>query len=96
MSKAHSKQIHFLQAGLSASRHSSLIAYSQQYLRSLASQPPPISYIEDTDCGDTVWSALETVRASSTADSKSDLEQGNRASCLHKWSVLPSPGPSCR
>ena len=83
------------QAGLSASRHSSLMAYSSQYLRTLASQPPSISYVEETDGSDTVWSALETVRASSTTDSKSDLEPSLRSGCLHKWSVLPSPGPCC-
>ena len=83
------------QAGLSASRHSSLIAYSQQYLRSISSQQPAISYIEESDGSDTVWSALETVRASSTSDCKSDLEAAGRAGCLHKWVVLPSPGPSC-
>ena len=83
------------QAGLSASRHSSLIAYSQQYLRSVSSQQPAISYIEELDGTDTVWSALETVRASATSDCKSDLEASGRAGCLHKWVVLPSPGPSC-
>mgnify|MGYP007023001134 CR=1 FL=1 len=41
-------QVH-QQAGLSASRHSSLIAYSQQYLRSISSQQPAISYIEEAD-----------------------------------------------
>ena len=24
-----------------------------------------------------------------------DLEASGRAGCLHKWVVLPSPGPSC-
>jgi len=81
------------QAGLAASKHSSLIAYSQQYLRGVTQQQPSVSYVEETDGLDTVWAALSTVRASSTADQQSDLEPSNRALCLHKWPLLPCTGP---
>ena len=55
-----------------------MIAYSQQFLCSVSSQQPAISYIEESDGTDTVWSALETVRASATSDCKSNLEASGR------------------
>ena len=83
------------QAGLAASRHSSIMTYSQQYLRAIANEPHMNYLQEEMDSQDTVWSSLETVRASATSDCKSDLDTNNKASCLHKWAVLPSSGPTC-
>jgi len=83
------------QAGLFASEHSSIISYSNHYLKNISSQQHNINIVEDMDGTDTIWAALETVRASSTEGGKSDLDLSAKSGCLHKWPIIPAPGPFC-
>jgi hypothetical protein len=91
-----------------SSEHSSVVRFSQQYSRSVvAAQPPQISVVEALDGAEVVWLALETVRASSSSDDvintpqrqdqlMPDQSAANKAGCLHKWPLMPTPGPFCR
>jgi len=83
------------QAGLFSSEHSSIINYSNHYLRNTTRQQHIINIVEDMDGTDTIWAALETVRASSTEGGKSDLDMSSKSGCLHKWPIIPAPGPFC-
>ena len=81
------------QAGLFTSDHSTIVTYSQQFLRHSQRQPQTINMVEELDSTDTIWAALETVRAAATDSGRSDLDQAGKVGCLHRWSVLPAPGP---
>ena len=81
------------QAGLFTSDHSTILTYSQQFVRHSQRQPQTINMVEELDSSDTIWAALETVRAASTDSGRSDLDQAGKVGCLHRWSVLPAPGP---
>jgi len=83
------------QAGLFASEHSSITTYSNHYLKNVIRQQHAINIVEDMDGTDTIWAALETVRASSTEAGKSDLDISSKSGCLHKWPIIPAPGPFC-
>ena len=81
------------QAALFTSDYSSIISYSRQYQRHSSRQQHSINLVEELDTSDTIWSALETVRAAGSDSGRSDLDTGNKMSCLHRWSVIPAPGP---
>merc|ERR1719357_1509875 len=83
------------QASLFASEHSSITNYSNHYLKNVIRQQHAINIVEDMDGTDTIWAALETVRASSTEAGKSDLDISSKSGCLHKWPIIPAPGPFC-
>ena len=84
------------------SEHSSVVRFSQKYSRSVAAQPSQISVVEALDGAEVVWLALETVRASSSDEDSPRPRQeladsaANKAGCLHKWPLMPTPGPFCR
>ncbi len=84
-----------------SSEHSSVVRFSQQYMRSIASQPHQISVVEALDGAEVVWLALETVRASNNSNQTprpdlADTPAATKAGCLHKWPLMPTPGPFCR
>ena len=81
------------QAGLFTSGYSTVITYSEQYQRHASRQQHNINLVEDMDTTDTIWAALETVRAAATDSGKSDLDQGGKVGCLHRWAVIPAAGP---
>jgi len=80
------------QAGLFTSEYNTLISYSQQYFKH-SSRQHLINQVEEMDLTDTIWAALETVRASATDTGKSDLDMGGKVGCLHRWAVIPAAGP---
>merc|ERR1719228_669037 len=80
------------QAGLFTSDYNSIISYSQQYFKH-SSRQHLINQVEEMDLTDTIWAALETVRASATDTGKSDLDMGGKLGCLHRWAVIPAAGP---
>ena len=81
------------QAGLYTSDYNTIVTYSQQYHKHTSRQQHNINMVEDMDLTDTIWAALEAVRASATDTGKSDLDQGGKVGCLHRWAVIPAPGP---
>ena len=83
------------QSGLFCSDYSSVIAYSNQHVRSLSRQQQPINIVEAADGTETVWAALETVRAGQAESGKSDLDPAGKSGCLHKWPIIPAAGPFC-
>ncbi len=88
------------------SSHNALYKYSHQYLRT-AVQPTSISMVELVDGNDVIFSTLEQVKTVTTPcgegkdsvhqqqiqSAKLDLAQ--KGTCLHKWALLPAPGPMC-
>jgi hypothetical protein len=85
-----------------SSEHSSVVRFAQQYSRSVVSaQPPQISVVEALDGAEVVWLALETVQRASSSDDVThqlmpEQSPANKAGCLHKWPLMPTPGPFCR
>ncbi len=94
------------QSSFSASGQNALFKYSRQYLRTVV-QPTPISMVELVDGNDVIFSALDQVRkvtvpvAPSAKEGQQQQQQGSKldeaqkGTCLHKWALLPCPGPLC-
>ena len=81
------------QAGLFSSDYNTLVNYSHHFFKNSHRQQQTINMVEELDSSDTIWAALETVRAAASESGRSDLEQSGKVGCLHRWSVLPAPGP---
>jgi len=85
------------QVSLFPSDQNTLVRFSRQFQRNLSAQPHQISVVEALDGAEVIWSALETVRAgsSSSETARGELDTASKATCLHKWSIMPTPGPFC-
>ncbi len=88
--------------------HNTLVRFARLYHRhAVTSQPHQISVVEALDGAEVVWSALEVVRqsqnggadstAASTAAAGTNAMDAttSKAGCLHKWAIMPTPGPFC-
>lgn len=83
------------QAVHNMSAHNSLVRYSSHYLKSAHHHPSSgISMVELMDGNEIVFSSLEHVKNAANSDA-SKLDDGLKSSCIHKWSLLPAPGPYC-
>ena len=84
------------QSTYAAGAPSALAKYSSQYLRSTL-QPPPLSMVELMDGNEVIFLALNQVKTASevATSSVTKLDEAQKGTCLHKWPLLPSAGPSC-
>ena len=74
--------------------HNSLVKYSKQYLKSASHTPHAISMVELMDSNEVVFNALEQVKNCGGSES-TKLEESQKSSCTHKWTLLQAPGPFC-
>eukprot|EP00096_Caligus_rogercresseyi_P001989 TRINITY_DN1357_c0_g1_i1.p1 TRINITY_DN1357_c0_g1~~TRINITY_DN1357_c0_g1_i1.p1 ORF type:complete len:1138 (-),score=389.25 TRINITY_DN1357_c0_g1_i1:403-3405(-) len=79
----------------------SLLKYSEEYLKSSSAQSlHSISPVELNDGNDVIFLALNQVKSSgllpsSSSSSSSKLDESQRDSCLHKWTLVHAEGPYC-
>ena len=80
-----------------------LAKYTDQYLKT-AVPPAGVSMVELMDGNEVTFSAIDNVRKvtkSKNAGDESDtnavskLDEALKATCMHKWSLLPAQGPLC-
>jgi mediator of RNA polymerase II transcription subunit 13 len=84
------------QSTFATSQQNAIVKYSRQYLRN-TTQPPSLSMVELMDGNDVIFVALNQVKtASDPATSPvTKLDEAQKGTCLHKWSLLPAAGPNC-
>ena len=84
------------QSTYAAGAPNALAKYSSQYLRSTL-QPPSLSMVELLDGNEVIFLALNQVKTASdpATSSVTKLDEAQKGTCLHKWPLLPSAGPSC-
>jgi len=83
------------------SAHNALVKYTKQYLRTVV-QPASISMVELMDGNDVIFAALDQVKRVTAPATKVEQDMQNnkmdetlKGTCLHKWTLLPAPGPLC-
>ncbi len=97
------------QSSFWASSQNALLRYSRHYLRTVV-QPTTISMVEVMDGNDVIFAALQQVKNVTAPLSSGSgggagkeaaqiqtakLDEAQKGTCLHKWALLPSPGPLC-
>lgn len=70
---------------------SALVKYTRQYLRTIGQSASNISMVELMDGNDVVFVALQQIRVSS----EQKLDEAQKGTCMHKWTLLPASGPFC-
>lgn len=94
------------QSAFPLSGQNALLRFARHYLRNTA-QPTNISMVEMMDGNEVIFAALEQVKVAAAENNASSavattasaaptkLDENLKGACLHKWSLLPAPGPNC-
>ena len=69
----------------------SLLRYAKQYLRN-SSNAPAISMVDMMDSNYVAFNTLEKVKSLSEAGK---LDEAQKGSCVHRWTLMQAPGPYC-
>ena len=70
---------------------SSLLKYAKQYLRN-SSSTAAISMVDMMDSNYVAFNTLEKVKSLSEAGK---LDEAQKGSCVHRWTLMQAPGPYC-
>ncbi len=92
------KLIHKQSGETLLAEQSGLLRCAKQHFRSSRNNSEDVSMVELLDGNHVVFTALNQVKAVSSPEASSKAsssEDSTRASCLHKWSLVPAPGPFC-